>query len=26
VREATWPAGPLHVQALLDVVGRWRGE
>jgi glucose-6-phosphate isomerase len=26
VREVAWPAGPLHVQALLEVVGRWRGD
>ncbi len=26
VEQAAWPAGPRHVQALLEVVGRWRGE
>jgi glucose-6-phosphate isomerase len=26
VQQASWPEGPRHVQALLDVVGRWRGE
>jgi glucose-6-phosphate isomerase len=26
VQEASWPEGPRHVQALLGVVGRWRGE
>jgi glucose-6-phosphate isomerase len=24
VRDAAWPAGPAHVQRLLDAVGRWR--
>jgi glucose-6-phosphate isomerase len=26
VQQARWPEGPRHVQALLDAVGRWRGE
>jgi len=26
VRSASWPDGPPHVQALLEAVGRWRGE
>jgi hypothetical protein len=26
VQQASWPEGPRHVQALLDVVGRWRGQ
>ncbi len=26
VQQASWPEGPRHVQALLDVMGRWRGE
>jgi glucose-6-phosphate isomerase len=26
VQQAQWPEGPRHVQALLEAVGRWRGE
>jgi glucose-6-phosphate isomerase len=26
VQRASWPDGPRHVQALLEAVGRWRGE
>jgi glucose-6-phosphate isomerase len=26
VQHASWPEGPRHVQALLETVGRWRGE
>jgi glucose-6-phosphate isomerase len=26
VQRASWPDGPQHVQALLEAVGRWRGE
>jgi glucose-6-phosphate isomerase len=26
VQQGQWPAGPRHVQALLETVGRWRGE
>jgi glucose-6-phosphate isomerase len=26
VQNAAWPEGPRHVQALLESVGRWRGE
>jgi glucose-6-phosphate isomerase len=26
VQQAAWPEGPRHVQALLGVIGRWRGE
>jgi glucose-6-phosphate isomerase len=26
VEQAQWPEGPRHVQALLEAVGRWRGE
>jgi len=26
VQQAAWPEGPRHVQALLEVIGRWRGE
>jgi len=26
VQQASWPEGPRHVQSLLEVIGRWRGE
>jgi glucose-6-phosphate isomerase len=26
VQQAAWPGGPRHLQALLEAVGRWRGE
>jgi len=26
VQQAKWPEGPRHVRALLEAVGRWRGE
>ena len=26
VQQAAWPDGPWHVQSLLAVLGRWRGE